>query len=201
MLKVFFKTFVICVLVCIIWTAWSFFQKDGFEHDLEVKKEVYSNTENVVKKEDKNSEKVDNENKDLKIVKTNKMKIYFLNSKNEIVWVERITNTPDLKKAIDLLLEGTTKNEQSKGIYSEIPNDVKILGVTNYKDKIIINLNSKFVRGGGTTTILNRIKQLKKTVDEQSGKKPIYLQIEGKQVEYIGGDGVFLEQPLNENVL
>ena len=63
------------------------------------------------------------------------------------------------------------------------------------------NLNAKFTRGGGTTTIINRIKQLKKTVDAQSGKKPIYLQIEGKNVEYVGGDGVYLEQPLNEDVL
>jgi spore germination protein GerM len=48
---------------------------------------------------------------------------------------------------------------------------------------------------------MNRIKQLVKTVNALNNKKPIYLHIEGKQVEYIGGDGVYLQQPLNEETL
>ena len=190
MLKVFIKTFVICIIILVAWTVWSVFRGDGFEDITDIRTEVYSRADNKNDVEDK-------ENKQI----TKSTNVYFLNSKNEIVRVERNIKKPSLEYAIRELLKGATKEEQEKGIYSEIPNDAKLIGVSTYPDKIIINFNSKFVRGGGTTTIINRIKQLKKTVDDQSGRKPIYLQVEGKQVEYIGGDGVYLEQPLNEDKL
>ena len=31
--------------------------------------------------------------------------------------------------------------------------------------------------------------------------KPIYLYIEGKKIEYLGGEGIYVEQPLNEDAL
>lgn len=192
MLKAFVKTFIICVIVLLAWTVWSVFKGDGFEDITSVRTEVYS-------RDDSDEQNKKEEKEEAKITKT--ASIYFLNSKNEIVEVKRDIANPNLELAIKELLNGVTKEEKIKGLYSEIPSDVKLIGISTYPDKIIINFNSKFIKGGGTTTILNRIKQLKKTVDEQSGKKPIYLQVEGKQVEYIGGDGVYLEQPLNEEVL
>ena len=69
--------------------------------------------------------------------------------------------------------------------------------IANEQDKIIINLNSEFQYGGGTDSINNRLKQLVKTVVAILPDKNIYLYIEGKQVDVMGGDGVMITQPLN----
>ena len=48
-----------------------------------------------------------------------------------------------------------------------------------------------------TESINNRLKQLVKTVVAILPDKNIYLYIEGKQVDVMGGDGVMNTQPLN----
>ena len=60
-----------------------------------------------------------------------------------------------------------------------------------------MNLTRNFEYGGGTKSIQNRIKQIKLTVDSFNLKKPVYLYLDGKQVEYMGGEGIYIEQPLN----
>ena len=48
-------------------------------------------------------------------------------------------------------------------------------------------------------SIDNRLKQLVKTVVSVSPQKDIYLYLNGKQADVIGGDGVMLTQPLNNS--
>ena len=57
--------------------------------------------------------------------------------------------------------------------------------------------NETFQYGAGTESINNRLKQLVKTVVAVHPDKNIYLYIEGKQVDVMGGDGVIITQPLN----
>ena len=92
-------------------------------------------------------------------------------------------------------------HRKAKGLYSEIPYGTRLLSIEEENNKIIINLSSDFIKGGGTQSIVNRIKQLVKTVNYNHDKKPVYLYVDNKQVEYVGGEGVYLEQPLNEEYL
>ena len=142
MLKVFIKTFIVCVVILFGWTIWTMFEGDGFEDVEKVRTEVYSKSDTTPLHEPE----TDNEHT---IVTTS---IYFLNSKNEIVEVKRDIKNPSLEKTISELLKGTTKEEQQQGIYSEIPSDAKLIGISTYSNKIVINLNSKFIKGGGTTS-------------------------------------------------
>ncbi len=191
-MKTFLKTFFVCLILCVGWFTFMYFEKSGFDHDFDMTTEIYKKVEEEKPKEEKELKET---------VELKKVKLYFLNSKNKIVTTERTTPPLALKDAINLLLSGVNQQEKQNGLYSEIPVGVRLLNVDETTEKIVINLNSKFVQGGGTTTIMNRIKQLVKTVNAYSGKKPIYIHIEGKKVEYIGGDGVYLEQPINEQLL
>ncbi len=187
-MKIFIRTFVICMVLCVGWWVFAYLQNSGFNPDFEVKNEIFTNkTEEEPKKEE--------------AAKTAQVKVYFIDKNNNITASMRQSEKDDLETAINMLLEGVIPDEKAKGMYSEIPKDVRLLGLDSKNGKIIINLNSQFVEGGGTQSVINRIKQLVKTVNVYSDKKPIYLHIEGKQVEYIGGDGVYLQQPLNEDVL
>ena len=105
-----------------------------------------------------------------------------------------------LKFAIQSLIYGPKPNEKAKGVYSEIPAGTKILSIKETADKVIIDLDSAFETGGGTDSIYKRLFQLIKTAKKNTDK-PVYLYINGKKAEVIGGEGIMLTQPLNDNSL
>ena len=114
----------------------------------------------------------------------------------------KVDNNDDtLKSAIEALLEGPGEENKKNGFYSEIPSGTKLLNIKETDKYIIINLNDKFQYGGGTDSIYNRLKQLIKTVSQTKINKDIYLYINGKQADVIGGEGVIIKQPLTQESL
>ncbi len=103
-----------------------------------------------------------------------------------------------IKYAINTLVLGPKAGEKSKGIYSEIPSGTEVISVQERPDKVIINLSSNFEYGGGTDSVYKRLYQLIKTARKNT-EKPVYLYINGKQADVIGGDGIMIAQPLSEN--
>ena len=95
-----------------------------------------------------------------------------------------------------MLLKGPTIKESQQGIYSEIPKNVNLISVKQNADSVIINLTSAFGQGGGSQSVENRVKQLSKTVKGRVSNKKVYLYINNKEVEYLGGEGVYIKQPL-----
>ena len=106
-----------------------------------------------------------------------------------------------LKFALNQLMNGPSQYEKSVGVYSEIPKNVKILGIVESSNKIIIDVSGNIQTGGGADSIYSRMKQFIKTALANSPKKPIYLYIDGKQAEVLGGEGIMITQPLSENSL
>lgn len=105
-----------------------------------------------------------------------------------------------IKYAISLLVLGPKQSEKAGGVYSEIPTGTSILNIEDRANVVIIDLSRKFEFGGGTDSVYKRIYQLIKTA-KRNTDKPVYLYIEGKQADVIGGDGVMISQPLTENSL
>ncbi len=105
-----------------------------------------------------------------------------------------------IKFAIEALITGPTPYEKSKGVYSEIPVDTHIIAINETSDKVIINLNSAFENGGGTDSLYKRLYQLIKTAKKNTDK-PVYLYIDGNKADVIGGEGIMITQPLNDNSL
>ncbi len=103
-----------------------------------------------------------------------------------------------LKFAIKSLVAGPIVSERNKGVYSEIPSGTEVISIDESSDKVIVNLNYAFQNGGGTDSLYKRVFQLIKTAKNNT-KKPVYLYIEGKKVEVLGGEGLMLTQPLSEN--
>lgn len=103
-----------------------------------------------------------------------------------------------LRFAISALVLGPKQNEKMSGIYSEVPTSTTVLHVYDYSDKVVVDLSSGFVYGGGTESIYKRLYQLIKTISRNT-TKPAYLYIDGKQADVIGGDGIMITQPLSEN--
>ncbi len=106
-----------------------------------------------------------------------------------------------LEFAIKELLKGPNIVEKASGIYSEIPQNTKLISIKQTGNKIIINLSSDFELGGGTDSIYSRMMQLIKTSVNCTQNKKIYLYLNGKQVNFIGGEGIMISQPLTEKSL
>ncbi len=146
------------------------------------------------------------ENSEIK-TETNQADIYFLalNSEDKGIYKKVTRSIPENEDKLDYsikeLLKGPNLVEKSTGAYSEIPKNTKLLGIQHKGNKIIINLSDEFQWGGGTDSIYSRMMQLIKTSINNSENKKIYLYIEGKQVNFLGGEGVMISQPLNEKSL
>lgn len=108
-------------------------------------------------------------------------------------------NGQQLSFAVSRLIEGPNQIEREKGIYTEIPSGTKVISVVETDKKAIVNLTSAFDQGGGTDGLYKRLYQLVKTVNKNT-KLPVYLYIDNKQADVIGGEGLMINQPLNERV-
>lgn len=105
-----------------------------------------------------------------------------------------------IKASIKYLLEGPTKEERTSGVYSELPKGVKLLAVKETPEKIIVDLSSNFEQGGGTDGLYKRIYQLIKTAKKNTTTN-VYLYINGKQADVVGGEGIMINQPLSDRSL
>ena len=133
--------------------------------------------------------------------------IYFISvDKNGSSWFTKsIRPLPEgqskISYAIKGLIKGPQKAERANGVYSEIPSGTKLLSIKETADNVIINLSDDFQYGGGADSLYSRVKQLIKTSLANSPDKKVYLYLEGKQANVIGGEGIMINQPLSENSL
>lgn len=134
--------------------------------------------------------------------------IYFIgkNEHNEEVYkaVKREYNKDidgsKIKFAVTALVRGPKTEEKQRGVYTEIPSSSEVININEQADKIIVNLNSAFVTGGGTDSLYKRLYQLIKTAKLNSSI-PVYLYIDGQRADVVGGEGIMLTQPLSNSSL
>ena len=136
--------------------------------------------------------------------KVKNVKIFLSDSNGNLRSINRECN-PDVQKscfeyAIKELINAPTNWEKSKGFSSEIPQNTKIISIREGSGSIMIDLTPAFESGGGTDSTYRRVRQLIKTANANT-KLPVYLYINGKQANVIGGDGIMIKQPLNERSL
>ena len=205
-MSTFLKTFFVCLVLTFSFLAYKYFSVDSYNANLNVSKNnpvfgiheglpdapiVERKATEKTSKQEKTSEK--QTKSDEKFV----YKCYFYSPNGSLKLVERKTSIrPTLEGSISSLLKGPTIPETKKGLYSEIPAGVDLIEIKRVNNDVIVDLSANFGNGGGTNSISNRVKQLSQTVKLYEPNKNIYLYINGKEVEYLGGDGVYIKQPL-----
>jgi spore germination protein GerM len=79
---------------------------------------------------------------------------------------------------------------------SVIPPGTKILGVKVEKDAVRVNLSEQFTSGGGSASMIGRLGQVVYTATTLKPTSQVYIEVNGKQLDVLGGEGLELEQPL-----
>jgi len=186
------------IVITVVYVYFSFFNNGSLHLPKRVNPERPAVNINDVPNEDDVNE---NEQKKQEI-KT--VKIFVTDSKGNLRSVNRKCDTSVEKScfafAIKELISAPTQWEKNKGLSSEIPSNTKILSVREGSNNVLIDLSSAFESGGGAESIYIRIKQLIKT-SQANTKLPVYLYINGRQTDVIGGEGIMIKQPLTERSL
>lgn len=208
-MNTFFKTFFLCLVFSFGFLCYKFFSEESYNSDLKISKNsqvfgIHEDKKLPIEKEDpkppsevEKAPQNDKKPQEKPKKQTYTHSCYFYSHNGQLIQVKRELNSkPTTENAINLLLKGPLISETKKGIYSEIPANVDLISVTVTNKSVIVDLSSNFGNGGGTQSVLNRVKQLAKTVKATQYGKDVYLYINGKEVEYLGGDGVYIKQPL-----
>ena len=189
------------ILITLVYVYFSFFAKDGFS--LPAIKQSHEEQINPFEKPADVGNFDEPKETDKKNVKN--VRIYVTDSKGNLRSVNRQCDTSVEKScfsyAIKELLSAPSDWEKSKkGLSSEIPAGTKILSIREGANTILIDLSSSFESGGGAESTYIRVHQLIKTALANT-KLPVYLYINGKQADVIGGEGIMVKQPLSERSL
>lgn len=104
-----------------------------------------------------------------------------------------------LSLALAELIKGPSEKETDKGFYSEIPEGTRVIEVKQEPDAVRINMNKHFAYGGGSNSIVIRLKELVYTALDAEPIRPVYLDIDGEQIDVMGGEGLEVMQPLSKD--
>ena len=97
-----------------------------------------------------------------------------------------------LEKAFQALLAGPTEGTDS----TTIPKGTQLLGMKVENNDVHVNLSADFTTGGGSTSMMGRVGQVVYTATTLNPDAKVYIDVEGKPLEVLGGEGVEIEQPL-----
>jgi hypothetical protein len=89
----------------------------------------------------------------------------------------------------------------SKGAVSTIPKGTKLLSLRTQPDGIHIDLSREFETGGGSMSMQARLAEVLNTATSMNPEANVWLTIEGKKLETLGGEGVEVPQPLTRKYL
>lgn len=188
------------IIITVGYIYFSFFNKNEFHIPQKDISEKYVENTDIAQNEVHELEKPEIQQKH----EVKNVKIFVTDTKGNLRSINRKCDTAVEKScfnfAIKELISAPTQWEKSKGLSSEIPSNTKILSVREGSGSILIDLSSAFESGGGAESTYTRVYQLIKTVQANT-KQPVYLYIDGKQADVIGGEGIMVKQPLSERSL
>ena len=186
------------IVITTIYVYFSFFSEKGFNFE---KQTLNKNVESLT---DKTSDTDIEQNENQAKQEIKNVKIFITDSNGNLRSVNRKCDTSTEKScfafAIKELVSAPTKWEKSKGLSSEIPAGTRILSIREGSNNILIDLSPAFESGGGAESTYIRVRQVIKTSIANT-KQPVFLYINGKQANVIGGEGIMIKQPLTERSL
>ncbi len=112
-----------------------------------------------------------------------------------------VSDTP-LMDTIAQLLNGPTTTEKQKGLVSMIPAGTRLLSATVRGNTAYLNFSEEFLFNTyGIEGYAAQLKQIVWTATEFPNISDVQILIEGKRIDYLGAEGVWIGSPLTRDSL
>ena len=104
-----------------------------------------------------------------------------------------VTSNQILESAFSQLLAGPSK---SADYTTTIPEGTKLLDLNATEEGVTVNLSQEFATGGGSASMTSRLAQVVYTATSLDSKGKVWINVEGKPLAILGGEGVTVSQPM-----
>jgi hypothetical protein len=103
------------------------------------------------------------------------------------------------RASVEALLDGPNDAEMaaSPAMYTAIPDDTRLLGVTVKDGIATVDLSSEFASGGGTYSMSARLAQVVYTLTQFSTIDKVLFELDGKPVKTFSSEGIILDGPVS----
>ncbi|MFM7427640.1 MAG: GerMN domain-containing protein [Elainella sp.] len=101
-----------------------------------------------------------------------------------------------LKAALEAMLKGS----DSPDLTSTVPQGTTLRQVTIQPDGVHVDLSQAFTSGGGSASMTGRVGQVIYTATTLDPQAPVWLSVEGKPLEVLGGEGLMIDQPMTREM-
>ncbi|MEG3879033.1 GerMN domain-containing protein [Microcoleus sp. herbarium7] len=129
-----------------------------------------------------------------------KAQVYWLNNVNNKIEVVPIPitvkNADQPEEIIEAALNSLLLGPVDKGLATTIPKGTQLKEVSLQADGIHIDLSKQFTTGGGSASMTGRVAQILYTASSLDPTAKVWLKVEGKPLEVLGGEGLELDQPI-----
>ncbi|MEG4323501.1 MULTISPECIES: GerMN domain-containing protein [unclassified Microcoleus] len=96
-----------------------------------------------------------------------------------------------LQAAFNSLLAGP----KDATVSSEIPNGTKLRSLSVKNEGVYVDLSAEFTSGGGSSSMTSRLGQVIYTATSLKPNTKVWISVEGKPLELLGGEGLEVAQP------
>ena len=98
-----------------------------------------------------------------------------------------------LESAFTQLLSGASESAEYT---TAIPEGTELLSIKTTSEGIKVDLSEEFTSGGGSSSMTARLAQVIYTASSLEENTPIWISVEGKPLEALGGEGIIVSQPI-----
>jgi spore germination protein GerM len=104
------------------------------------------------------------------------------------------------EEAVNAALTTLLNPPPDKSMTSTIPPGTRLLGAKVKPDGIYVDLSKEFEQGGGSLSMYGRVGQVIYTATSTNPNAPVFLFVEGKPLETLGGEGLEIPQPMTRTL-
>ncbi len=131
---------------------------------------------------------------------SNPLQVYWLKTSGKAITLSPSVVTPRDKEnsntALAAAIEALLAGPSDTAVTTTIPRETKLRSLAVKKDGIHIDLSRAFTQGGGSTSMTARVGQVLYTATSLNPSAKVWLSVDSKPLETLGGEGLMLDQPL-----